>query len=835
MTIDGKKVEVETGATLLEAAQRAGIYIPALCYHPDLPPFQAVTGVGVVYQGNHETKATSVRGYEGCQLCLVEIEGKDGFPLACITSADDGMIVHTNTPRLQELRRDKLTAILATHPHSCLTCAQREGCSLTQCSSSVPELERCCPKFNNCELRKVAEYIGIKADIPRFIFPELPIIKDEPLFERNYSLCIGCTRCVRICKDVRGVEALGFVYIDGKVAVGTVGPSLKDSGCKFCGACVEVCPTGAIMDKETGAKREATLVPCKNICPAGIDVPRYVNLIAEGKFTQAVAVIREKVPFPSVLGRVCHHPCEAECRRGKLDGAISIRALKHFASENDTGFWKQYLKPVLPTGKRVAVVGSGPAGLTAAYYLARLGHKVTVFEKNPEPGGMMRAAIPEYRLPRKVLQAEIEEILNQGVELKTNTTIGEGLPFAQLKDQGYQAIFIAVGAQLSQKLDIGGVDLAGVFWGVEFLKEVNFDQPAKVGERVLVIGGGNVAVDAARVALRLGAKETTVVYRRSQEEMPASDEEVKQAEEEGVKFHFLAAPSRIIGRNGKVASMECISMVLGEPDSSGRRRPMPVRGSEFEIPADTVIIAIGQGLDVSALSADGQASLDFKEGYVKINQETMETSVEGVFAAGDCVTGPATVVQAVAMGRKAASSIDRYLDGAGVIEERLSEVEKPNPWLGREEGFADKRRVPVPCLTIEQRLQSFFETETGYDKGMAVEEARRCLRCDLRLQISPVTLPPEKFLELNSQNVDTVPEMEGAYQLLDEQKNIIYIKGTLNLRQDLAERLASPGNARYFIYEEDMMFTKKESELIQQFLQSHGKMPEENLALDDLF
>jgi predicted molibdopterin-dependent oxidoreductase YjgC len=345
LIIDDVKVNVTEETSILEAALQADIYIPHICSHPDLPPVDTMKPTDVVYRGQTRLENRNVEiAYEGCQLCVVEIEGRDGFQRSCNTTTTEGMVVRTNTPEIQEFRRDRLMLILGKHPHACLTCAQKEGCARFPCSTNVPENERCCSRFGNCELQSIAEYIGIKQETPRYIFRDLPIIKDEPLFERDYNLCIGCTRCIRVCRDVRGVEALDFVFDEeGQVIAGTVGPTPEESACRFCTACVEVCPTGALQDKE-----EFTEAPCRTACPAGIDVPRYVHLISEGKFAEAAAVIREKVPFPRVLGYICPRNCELECRRGELNEPIAIRALKRFAAENDDKRWKKKVQPDLP-------------------------------------------------------------------------------------------------------------------------------------------------------------------------------------------------------------------------------------------------------------------------------------------------------------------------------------------------------------------------------------------------------------------------------------------------------------------------------------------------------
>ncbi|MFC1905399.1 4Fe-4S dicluster domain-containing protein, partial [Chloroflexota bacterium] len=416
LTINGIKIESESGINLLQAAQNAGIYIPTLCYHPDLPAFKDLTPVQHIYQGSVKLETTPAEEYKGCGLCLVDIKGQ-GIQTACTAAVTDDMIVQTDTEEVEKLRRQNLAIILADHPHECLFCPQHEGCDLQQCSMNVPKEERCCPKFNMCELRKVGEYIGGKFDIARWKPKNLPIVENEPLFRRDYNLCIGCTRCVRACNDLFGAGALGYISVSGKVSIGMLGPSAIDSGCKFCGACVEVCPTGALSDKDIKwAGREAALVPCRNACPVGIDIPRYVDLIAKGKFAEAAAKIREKVSFPAVLGRVCFHPCEDKCRRKAINDSICINQLKRFAIGNGDKSPEEKNKAVRNTGKKVAIIGSGPAGLTAGYYLNRLGHTVNVFEALPVPGGMLRVGIPEHRLPREILDKEIKDIVHAGVE-----------------------------------------------------------------------------------------------------------------------------------------------------------------------------------------------------------------------------------------------------------------------------------------------------------------------------------------------------------------------------------------------------------------------------------
>ncbi len=463
--------------------------------------------------------------------------------------------------------------------------------------------------------------------------------------------------------------------------------------------------------------------PCQNTCPARIDIPRYVRLLAEDKPAEAVAVIREKVPFPGVLGYVCMHFCESKCRRGQLDDPIAIKELKCFAFEHDSGLWKQNPKKLPPTGKKVAVIGSGPAGLTAAYYLAKLAHQVTVLEALPAVGGMMRVGIPEYRLPRDMLDKEIEEIKGAGVEIRANSRV-ESLD--ELFAQGYSAVFVGVGAHRGMNMGAEGEDTAGVVGGTEFLKEVNLGEKVKVGDRVVVVGGGNVAFDAARTALRLGAKKVTIAYRRTRAEMPASAEEIEEALKEGVNIVFLAVPLKVERKDGKL-KVEIRRMELGKVDETGRRRPIPVKGSEFTEDYDLMIKAIGEQSEVPAkyMLKVGRG------GRIEVDADTMLTSRQGVYAGGDVVSGPASVIEAIAAGRQAAISIDKYLGGKGDITEALAPAEETTPARNIEEVEGEKCRLPVSMLPVNKRKGNFARVELGFSKAHACEEAKRCLWCDL--------------------------------------------------------------------------------------------------------
>ena len=829
LTIDNIKVEAQTGKTILEAARSVGIYIPALCSHPYLPPISILKGKaknGIFRNGVFIKGGETDKRLEGCQLCLVEIEGREGFFRSCDEPVNEGIVIYTATMQLRQIRSDNLAKILSEHPHTCLVCPQREGCDTLSCSLDVPKNERCCQKFSNCELRKVAEYIGVKPDLFRYIPVNLPVVEQEPLFKWDYNLCINCLRCVRVCEEVRGVKALGYALVENEVTVGCIGPTLKESGCKFCGACVEVCPTGALSDKEMrGGERVSSLVPCKNACPAEIDIPKYVNLIAQKRFADALAVIRGKVPFPGVLCRVCPHPCEDVCRRKFINESINIKELKRNAAEHDKKISKQNFKITPKTGKKVAIIGSGPAGLTCGYYLSKLGHQVVIYEALSEPGGMLRVGIPKYRLPRKILDQEIEDIKRMGVEIKTNTKV-ESLD--ELFKQGFGVISVAIGTHQGIQLGIQGENNPGVIDGVSFLRDINLGKEIKLGKKVAVIGGGNVALDSARTSIRLGTEEVTILYRRSNVEMPAIAEEVEEALREGVNIEFLVAPNKIDNRNG-VLNLECLRMELGESEPGSRRRSFPIQGSEFVREFDNTIVAIGQRPEIN----EGFGLPQTLENTLE-SKNTLVTSREGIFVCGDVVTGPSSVINAIAMGRKCAQAMDSFLGGEGVIEERLFESENLSPYLGREDGFAEWKRVAVPSLSVEERKHSFSEVIQGYTQENAVKEANRCLRCDLRLQIPPPSMPPGKWLEFSSQNVGAVPEIEGVYQLFDSDKNILFIKGAMNMRLELEEELKNNKKARFFIYEVEPMYTKKESEQLQQFLKQHGQLPIQNVDFEGL-
>ncbi len=473
------------------------------------------------------------------------------------------------------------------------------------------------------------------------------------------------------------------------------------------------------------------LGPCQLNCPAGCDIPGFIAAIGDRDYDEAIRIIKETIPFPVALGSICPAPCEDACRRHRVDDATAICVLKRFAGEQDLEKENPYLPDVAPdTGNKVAVVGAGPAGLTAAYYARQMGHHVTIYEAQEKPGGMLRYGIPAYRLPYEMLDAEIKTITDLDIELRCSTKLGKDIRLEDLRDD-YDAVFLAIGAQRSRMIDIPGIDSTRVWGGVELLESLTRGHKVTIGNRVIVVGGGNTAIDVSRTAIRLGAEHVTVLYRRSREEMPALDVEVEAAAEEGVEFHFLASPVGFEETDEELR-VTSIRMELGPPDESGRRRPIPIEGSEFTLECDTAVMAIGQVVNPNCVR-DCSVELT-RWDTIAVDEQTMQTSEPWLFSGGDSVTGANIAVEAVAAGRRAAASINQYLNGEDVVG--LPELwsvsmgaleEVPEARFAGEEKI---KRHEQPELGMNERVCTFKEVELCFSEPAAVEEAKRCLECD---------------------------------------------------------------------------------------------------------
>jgi len=518
------------------------------------------------------------------------------------------------------------------------------------------------------------------------------------------------------------------------------------SKCTSCGECDKVCPVELPNDYDEGlsinkaaykqyaqaipgvfAIRKTDKAPCRLACPAGLNVQGYVQMAKQGKYQEALQIIMEDLPLPGVLGRICPHGCEDGCRRCDVDQPVAIRDLKRLAADQfDPREVK--VKCLPPREEKVAIIGSGPAGLSAAYHLARKGILSTIFEALPEPGGMLRVGIPAHRLPRDVLDREIELITNLGVQIKTNSTLGQEMSIDDLFAEGYGAVYLAIGAHKGIELGIPGDKADMVRQGVDFLKEVNLTGNANIGERIAIIGGGNVAIDVSRCAVRLGAQEINIIYNRSRSEMPVWEEEILSAEAEGIKITFLSAPQEVLTEDGKVTGLRCIRMELTEPDSSGRKRPIPIPGSEYEMQIDQIIPAIGQRPDLSNL--EDVAGLDFSRwGTIEVDPVAYSTGREGVFAGGDLQTGPWAAIGAIAAGREAAESIMRYLDGSDMVDGREAVSEEDPVYRPIPDDEHRKNRAKMPELAVRDRSGNFKEVELGFDEESGRSEADRCLNC----------------------------------------------------------------------------------------------------------
>jgi NADPH-dependent glutamate synthase beta subunit-like oxidoreductase len=559
--------------------------------------------------------------------------------------------------------------------------------------------------------------------------------------ERN---CSGCHACEVACKQEHGLGVGPRL-----VRVLERAPFFKPLYCHHCeeAPCVVACPESAItrdprsgvvlLDEnkctgcdavvgKSGAEKQDT-APCKAACPAHINVQGYVSLAARGKFRQALALIKESNPFPAISGRVCHHPCESACNRAQIDSPLAMHAIERYIGDRDLEAERRYVPPLkAPRAEKVAIVGSGPAGLSCAYYLAREGYQVTIFEKAPVLGGMLRLGIPAYRLPREVVEAEVQLIRDMGVTMKTGVEIGLDQTVAQLRQEGFSAFFIAVGTQECLLLDVEGEDLEGVYPGLDYLRQVNLGETVPLGKTVAVIGGGNVAVDAVRSARRLGAENAFILYRRGLDEMPARAEEIEECQEEGIPIRTLAQPVRFIGENGHVRAIECVKTRLTEADESGRKRPEPVPGSEFTLEVDAAIVALGQEADWACLTPECTCTLT-DWGTLEIDPLTLQSGDPDIFAGGDAARGPQSVAEAIGDGRQAALSIDRFIRG---LDLRLGrEVKSRIITEPQKEGYGPSPRVQMPSLDPRERVESFEQVQKGFTEEMVRQEAQRCISC----------------------------------------------------------------------------------------------------------
>lgn len=692
LTIDGQAVEAREGQSVLHAALDGGIYIPHLCDHPDL-----------------EAKG-------GCRLCSVTVNGGQIPVPACTTIVEEGMVVDSRSESAEAVRRTSMELMLATHPADCTGC----------------------PKYGKCELQSIYQYMGVNGQDWRQKSRPVPTDEKNPLISHLFTRCIRCGRCIRACQDKRGVKVLEYIRDSSGVHAGVPeGKSLADTGCRFCGACIEVCPTGSIMDAVGIMGKHQSyaddVVPCRAECPAHIDIPAYIRAVREGRPGDAHAIIREKVPFPLVLGHICNHLCETGCKRTELNDPMGIRNLKRFAVEHDTEqAWKSkgFQKP--RTDKRVAVIGSGPCGLTAAYYLNKLGHDVTVLEKRPQLGGPMTSGIPGYRLPLEGVMEEIRYITDSGVNYEVNREVDNA---AALRAD-YDAVLVAVGVSKGRKLPLPGAELPQVHTAMDVLADSRADKDLSyLGQTVCVIGAGSVGYDVARSLVRSGMTVNLACIEQADKILADKDDQEEGAQE-GVNLFPGRSFEEIEGTDGRVTGLRVHTVLSSTYDrATGKVTEVAEEGSQMVIPCDSVVFATGQHTGLQDY-ADFGIELNSR-GYPVM--DGFKTSEDGIFAAGDAITSISFVIKAIQQGREVTAEIDRYLGGDGQIDEALVE-RAANPYIGQAEGFAALPRVEQELRDASERTADNMDVYHTYTCEQAQCESSRCLQCDLRLQFQRVKL-----------------------------------------------------------------------------------------------
>ena len=690
LTIDGRQIVADESKTVLEAALDNGIYIPHLCYHENLHP------------------------NGGCRLCVVKQEGVDGVITSCSTKVKEGMVINTKDELADKIRKLSCDFMFKTHPSECTGC----------------------PKYGKCQLANISQYVGDTGRALRELKIRATLDETNPLMLHEMYRCILCGRCIRACGELRGVGALKFAKVDGRMRVVVNSDSLANADCRFCGACVEVCPTGSIRDKvgvfRDDLPREQALIPCSAECPAHIDIPGYIRAIYNGDYSTAVGIIREKVPFPHALGLVCNNRCENNCKHKHINSSLSIRNLKRFAAEHDEAqIWKDnYMKKAPSTGKKVAVIGGGACGMTAAYYLNQKGHDVTIFEAKKIPGGHMTSGMPEYRIPTTAVLEEVKVIEDAGVKFVCNSPIKNAV---ELK-KDYDAVLVSIGTSVGKKLGyLNKSNLPQVFSALELLQAQRLNQDIELGDTVCIVGGGNVAFDAAGTLLRMGKTVNVVCLEKNASQ--ASPEERDTALEEGANLFDSHSNEEIIGENGHVTGLRVhkINSFYFHPETRALVEDA-VPDSTYVIPCDSIVFAAGQ---VTGLTEDFGLAIN-KFGYLidpKTGKSEYTTSEDGIFAAGDVITGTRFVIDAIAGGRAVAELMDKYLGGDGNIDGKLVE-RSADPYIGKIPGFAEILREEMAIRPAEERRVDFDPVSTGFTCEQGNCESSRCLQCDLRLQIA---------------------------------------------------------------------------------------------------